>query len=149
MAQSQRSQNWADWLRRKLDLAGWSQSDLIAQAGPERSFSKSTVSRWLIGHNLPSSETVFEVAKIFGADPREAFEAAGYTHLTNMTGDIVAATDPAEAFVQRIRARGFPSEIEERLIVTVRAETEQRRRVLEATLDTVAEAVKLARNARA
>lgn len=148
LSNDERQRSWANWLRNQLDIAGWTAGELISRAQAAGTpFSKSAVSRWLNAQQIPSSQVVFDVAKVLGTDPREAFEAAGYRHLMGMAGDVVVSADPAEAFVQRIRARGFPSEVEERLIAHVRAEIEERRRALEATLDTVTEAIAVARNA--
>lgn len=139
MTDSNAKQRWAAWLKRQLDLRGWSAADLVDRGRGH--FAKNAPYRWLNAENVPLPKTVMAVAEIFGVDPREAYEAAGYEHMMDVSGEIRVATDPAEAFVQQIRARGFPPVIEDRLVAEIRAEIERRRGRLEETLDTVEAAI--------
>lgn len=132
---------WAAWLKRQLGLRGWTSGDLIERG--EDTFKRNTVFRWLNGQNLPQPKAALRVAEIFGIDPREAYEAAGLTHLMDMEGDIVTTADPVEVFVARVRARGFSKPVEDRLIEYVRAEIEARKAALDQLLDTVEDAQRI------
>jgi len=134
---------FAAWLKNQLDFRGWSSSVLIKGGGDV--FGRNAVYRWLNGENLPKPAAARRIAEVFGIDPREVFDAAGITHLMNVEGGLVVATDPAEVFVAQVRARGFPPAVEERLIEQVRRDIAERRAVLDAQLDIVEEAQRSAR----
>jgi transcriptional regulator with XRE-family HTH domain len=131
------------WLKRQLDLRGWSSAVLIKGGGEV--FGRNAVYRWLNGENLPKPAAARRIAESFGIDPREVFDAAGITHLMDVEGEIVVSTDPAEVFVARVRARGFPPAVEERLIEQVRRDIAERRAALDAQMDTVEEAQRAVR----
>lgn len=129
---------FSNWIKRQLEHTGMTTTDVIGRGVRAKQFSKVTFYRWLNGEHTPGSKNVDFLASVFGADPREAYEAAGLDHLMDMEGDIVTVADPAGPFVARIKARGFPTPVEDRLIAYVRNDIEQRKRALDELLDTVA-----------
>lgn len=132
-------QQFSIWLKRQMDLHGVKTTEIIKKGVAAKAFSKVTFYRWYNGEHAPNSDNVKFLAEVFGVDPREAYEAAGLTHLMDMEGSIVTAADPVEAFVARVRARRFPKPVEDRLIQYVRNEIEERQRALDAMLDAVEE----------
>lgn len=60
---------------------GWEQSDLAQRL--RTPVSQQTVSRWEKGGSRPRRELVVELAELFGEDPAEFLEAAGYTNLSD------------------------------------------------------------------
>lgn len=137
-------QQFSSWLKRQIELHGSKTTDIIRAGVEAKTFSKVTFYRWFNGEHTPSASNAKFLAEYFGADPREAYEAAGLTHLMDMEGDVVTATDPVEVFVARVRARRFPKPVEDRLIEYVRTEIEERKRALDAMLDTFEDAQRLA-----
>lgn len=133
---------WSAWVRRQLELHDWPTSELIRRGKPM--FARGTVYKWLNGEHLPKAPAAKFVAEIFGADPREAYEAAGLSHLMDMEGDIVVAADPVEIFAARVRARRFPKPIEDRLIEYIRTEIKSRTEAFDELLDTVQDTQSLA-----
>lgn len=136
-------QQFSAWLKRQIKLRGAKTTDIIWTAAKEGAFSKVTFYRWLNGEHTPNADNAKFLADYLGVDPREAYEAAGLTHLMDMEGDIVTAADPVEVFVARVRARGFPKPVEDRLVEYVRKEIEQRKQALDNLLDTVEDTQKL------
>jgi hypothetical protein len=127
---------WSAWVQRQLEIHQWSVDNAVARTGG--AIGRNAWYRWIKAENVPvDSKRVQEVADAFGADPREAFEAAQMAHLMDVSGDVVIAADPAEVFVRQIRARHLPAVVEDRLIAEVRREIAQRREALEAMLDTL------------
>lgn len=137
-------QQFSVWLKRQIELHGVKTTEIIKRGVEAKAFSKVTFYRWLNGEHTPNSDNAKFLAEIFGVDPREAYEAAGLTHLMDMEGGIVTAADPIEVFVARVRARGFDKETESDLIKFVRAEIEERTRSIDRVLDAVADAQKAA-----
>ncbi|ACU71966.1 hypothetical protein Caci_3057 [Catenulispora acidiphila DSM 44928] len=136
-------QQFSAWLKRHIDLRGVRTTDVIRAGVEAKAFSKVTFYRWYNGEHIPNSDNAKFLAEYFGVDPRNAYEAAGLTHLMDMEGDIVTAADPVEVFVARVRARGFPKPVEDRLIEYVRAEIEERKAALDKMLDAVEDTQKL------
>lgn len=130
-------QQFSAWLKRQIELHGVRTTDVIRAGVEAKTFSKVTFYRWYNGEHPPNSDNAKFLAEFFGADPREVYEAAGLTHLMDMEGDIVTASNPAEMFVARVRARGFSKTTEDRLIKYVRAKLEADTRALDELLDTV------------
>lgn len=127
------AKRWSDWLKGHLRAKGWSVDDLVrALKAKGYTVSRTQVYRWNRGEQPPSRENAAAVADTLGVDRRQAYLAAD--HDVDPETPIIA--DPAEAFVEQIRARGFPPFIEKRLIAEIRSEIEQRRKRLEADLDT-------------
>lgn len=124
---------WAAWLKRRLDLKGWTSGDLIEHG--RGVYGRNAPFRWLNASNIPKSDTVRFVAELLDADPREAYAAAGYTHLLDMEGDVAVTADPAEAFIVEIKARRLKPHLEKALIGQVRKDVEDRRQALRVTLD--------------
>lgn len=139
-------QQFSAWLKRQIDLHGVKTTEIIKRGTEAKAFSKVTFYRWLNGEHTPNSDNAKFLAEIFGVDPREAYEAAGLTHLMDMEGGIVTTADPVEAFVARVRARRFPKPVEDRLIEYVRAEIEARKAALDELLDTVEDTQRIAAN---
>lgn len=137
-------QQFSQWLKRQIELHGVKTTEIIKQGVEAKAFSKVTFYRWLNGEHTPNSDNAKFLAQIFGVDPREAYEAAGLTHLMDMEGGIVTAADPVEAFIARVRARRFPKPVEDRLIEYVREEIEARKRALDDLLDTFEDTQRLA-----
>lgn len=133
------AQQWGQWLRSKLKDKGWTGADLrraIEAGGGKLGITQT--SRWINGEQRPSVKGAAMVADALGLDRREVWTVAGrYEALNDDDGPIVVADDPAEWFVQRIKARRFPPNIEERLIREIRREIEQRQRAYSDILDTV------------
>lgn len=141
MTEADAKRKWANWFKRRLEIANWSVDEFARRSGIGRNAGY----RWLKAENVPGPDRVRRVAQAFGVDPREAFDAASLPYLIE-GGEVIVATDPAEVFVQQIRSRGFPKAVEESLIERVRAEIERRRQTLEQELDTVAVAIGKPRN---
>ncbi len=99
--------------------------------------SRTQAYRWYRGEQAPTRENAALVADTLGVDRRQAYMASGH----EIDPDTPIIGDPAEAFVQAIRSRGFPPAVEERLVAEIRAEIERRRQSLEDQLNTVAIAV--------
>jgi transcriptional regulator with XRE-family HTH domain len=137
-------QQFSLWLKHQIELHGIRTTEIIRRGVEAKAFSKVTFYRWLNGEHTPTADNVKFLAEIFGVDPREAYEAAGLTHLMDMEGGIVTATDPVEVFLARVRARRFPKPVEDRLIEYVRAEIEARKQALDELLDTVEDTQRLA-----
>lgn len=136
-------QQFSAWLKRQIELHGVRTTDVIRAGVKAKAFSKVTFYRWYNAEHTPNSDNAKFLAEYFGADPREAYEAAGLTHLMDMEGDVVTAADPVEVFVARVRARGFPKPVEDRLIEYVRAEIEERKAALDKMLDAVEDTQRL------
>lgn len=137
-------QQFSLWLKRQLDLHDVKTTEIIKRGVEAKAFSKVTFYRWLNGEHTPNSDNAKFLAEIFGVDPREAYEAAGLTHLMDMEGSIVTAADPVEVFVARVRARRFPKPVEDRVIEYVRNEIKARTEALDMFLDTVEDTQRLA-----
>lgn len=137
-------QQFSRWLKHQIELHGIRTTEVIRRGVEAKAFSKVTFYRWLNGEHTPNADNAKFLAQIFGVDPREAYEAAGLTHLMDMEGDIVSTADPVEAFVARVRARRFPKPVEDRLIEYVRAEIEARKAALDDLLDTFEDTQRLA-----
>jgi len=137
-------QQFSTWLKRQIEIHGVKTTEIIKRGTEAKAFSKVTFYRWLNGEHTPNSDNAKFLAEIFGVDPREAYEAAGLTHLMDMEGGIVTTADPVEAFVARVRSRRFPKPVEDRLIEYVRAEIEARKQALDALLDTYEDTQRLA-----
>ena len=60
---------------------GWEQSELAQRL--RTPVSQQTVSRWEKGGSRPRRDLVVELAELFGEDPAEFLEAAGYTNLSD------------------------------------------------------------------
>ena len=60
---------------------GWEQSDLAQRL--RTPVSQQTVSRWEKGGSRPRRDLVVELAELFGEDPAEFLEAAGYTNASD------------------------------------------------------------------
>lgn len=137
-------QQFSMWLKRQIELHGVKTTEIIKRGVEAKAFSKVTFYRWLNGEHTPNSDNAKFLAEIFGVDPREAYEAAGLTHLMDMEGDIVTTADPVEAFIARVRARRFPKPVEDRLIEYVRDEIRARTQALDDLLDTFEDTQRLA-----
>lgn len=137
------AQRFSRWLRTQLDIHKVKTTEVIARGVEAKAFSKVTFYRWLNGEHPPNSDNARFLAEIFGADPREAYAAAGLGHLMDVEGDIVVAADPVEMFAARVRARGFPKPIEDRLIEYIRAEINARTKAFDELLDTVQDTQRL------
>lgn len=137
------AQRWGKWLSGRLAAKQWSGADLrraIESIGG--SVGPSQISRWVNGEQRPSLKGARLVADALGVSRGQAFEAAGHSEDIGSTeSPPVVVADPTEAFVEAIRARGFPKAVEDPLIARVRAEIERRRQTLEQELDTVAVAM--------
>jgi transcriptional regulator with XRE-family HTH domain len=145
--ETQNDLRFSNWLKRQIEIHGVKTTEIIKAGKVAGAFSKVTFYRWLNGEHTPSADSAKFLAEFFGVDPREAYEAAGLTHLMNMEGGIVTAADPVEPFLARVRARKFPKPVEDRLIAYVRAEIEGRKQALDSLLDTVEDTQKIAGDA--
>lgn len=129
------SKRWGIWFTARLKARSWSVDNFVAAANGE--VSRTQAYRWWRGEQPPTREKAAVAADVLGVDRREAYMASGH----EIDSDTPIIADPAEAFVEMIRARGFPPAVEARLIAEIRAEIEQRRHRLEQNLDTVATAI--------
>lgn len=129
------SKRWGIWFTARLKAKSWSVDNFVVAAAGR--VSRTQAYRWWRGEQPPTRENAALVADILGVDRRQAYMASGH----EIDPDTPIIGDPAEAFVQAIRSRGFPPVVEERLIAEIRAEIEQRRRRLEENLDTVQSAI--------
>lgn len=136
-------QQFSRWLQRQIQMHGVKTTDVIRAGKVAGVFSKVTFYRWYNGEHTPNADNAKFLADFFNVDPREAYAAAGLTHLMDMEGNVVTAADPVEVFVARVRARGFPKPVEDRLIEYVRAEIEARKAALDQMLDAVEDTQKL------
>jgi hypothetical protein len=126
------SKQWGIWFTARLKAKSWSVDSFVAATDGE--VSRTQAYRWYRGEQVPTRENAALVADTLGVDRRQAYMASGH----EIDPDTPIIADPAEAFVQAIRARGFPPAVEERLIAEIRAEIERRRQSLEDQLNTVA-----------
>lgn len=141
------ARQWGDWLRSKLEnkTPKWSGADLrraIEAAGG--SVGPSQISRWVNGEQRPSVMNAGLVADVLRVNREEAWEAAGRSDEIGVTDRPAVAVDPVEPFLDRIRARGFPPDVEAPLIARVRARIERRQRAFEEELDEELDTVEVA-----
>jgi hypothetical protein len=132
------ARHWGDWLRAKLANKGWKGADLrraIEAVGG--SVGPSQISRWVNGDQRPSVKNAGLVADALGVDRREAWGAAGLSGEVGGADGPIIAGDPVEPFLERVRARGFPQDVEEPLIARIRAEIQRRQQTWEEELNTV------------
>lgn len=136
------ARQWGAWLSAKVAGKQWNGAELrrrLESAGAK--VGTSQISRWLNGEQRPSVKNAGYVADVLGVERREAWNAAGLsTDVGDAEGPAIIA-DPAEAFVARVRARGLPRGLEERVIAEVRADIAQRQQRLEDQLDTIEAAI--------
>jgi hypothetical protein len=143
------AQQLGKWLSAQLGQQHrrWSGADLrraIEAVGGK--VGATQVSRWLNGEQRPTVKSAGWVADALGVDRRVARSVAGLSDDVGAEeGPIVVVDDPAEVFVARVRARGFPPAVEERLIEQVRRDIAERRAALDAQMDTVEEAQRAVR----
>lgn len=64
----------ASWLRRQLGRREWKYGDLAERAG----VSTASISRWVNGKELPSSENAIKLAEALDADPDDVLALAGH-----------------------------------------------------------------------
>lgn len=123
------ARQWGDWLRSKLanKTPTWSGADLrraIEAVGGK--VGPSQISRWVNGEQRPSVKNAGLVADALGVDRAEAWEAAGRGGEVGPTDRPVIVADQIEKLLDKVRARGFPPDVEGPLIARVRAEIERR-----------------------
>lgn len=125
------STRWGIWFTARLKAKSWSVDSFVAAANGE--VSRTQAYRWWRGEQLPTREKAALAADVLGVDRREAYMASGH----EIDPDTPIIADPAEAFIERVRARGFPAAVEERLVAEIRADIAQRQQRLEDQLDTI------------
>lgn len=141
------ARQWAAWLNAKLDskIPKWSGADLrraIEAAGGK--VGPSQISRWVNGEQRPSVMNAGLVADALRVDRAEAWEAAGRSGEIGATDRPIVVADPVEPFLEKIRARGFPPDVEAPLIARTRARIERRQRALEEEFDEELDTVEVA-----
>lgn len=135
---------WSAWIKTQIATPGKSIADLVKYGTTTGLFGRNAAYRWRDGENTPNKpNVVLGVAEFFGADPQEALAAAGLAATTG-GADIVYVTDPAAPFIAKIRARGLPPIVEERLIEKVRRDLSGFDSALDDQLDIVEQAHRLA-----
>ena len=139
------ARQWGAWLRPKLANKGWKGADLrraVEAAGGK--VGTSQISRWVNGEQRPSVKNAGLVADALRVDRREAWEAAGRSGEVGATDGVTVIADPVEPFLERIRARGFPPDVEAPLIARVRNRIERRQQTFEEELDEELDTVEVA-----
>lgn len=134
------ARQWGDWLRAKLANKSpkWSGADLrraIEAVGGK--VGPSQMSRWINGEQRPTVKNAGLVADALGIDRRQAWSAAGRSGEVGATDGPTVVADPVEPFLERVRARGFPPDVEGPLIARIRAEIERRLQTWDEDLDTL------------
>lgn len=76
---------WADWLKDRLEEAGWTPAELSRRSGkrspdsPKNRITPDAISRWLSGQTArPTVDAALLVADVFGEPRSQALAAAGY-----------------------------------------------------------------------